>query len=229
MKADILQRLLEARKGRRGVAVVSDLASGEQRFIARGEASGDAALDAALDESFARDHSRTIEIGGAEVFIHIHNPPLKMIIVGAVHVAQDLIPMAGAAGFDVSVIDPRGAFATAERFPQVTLHSDWPDEVMPGLGIDHRTAVLALTHDPKIDDPALTHALRSECFYIGALGSRKTHAGRLERLSAHGFEAETMARIHGPIGLDIGARGTAEIAISIMGQVVQVLRRGPGA
>jgi xanthine dehydrogenase accessory factor len=228
MDRALLDRLREARAARRAVAVVTELASGAQRLVARGDASGDAELDEHLAACFGRDRSRTVEIGGRETFLHIHNPPLKMIVVGAVHMAQELIPIAGAAGYDVTIIDPRGAFATEARFPGVELVAEWPDEVMPGLGIDHRSAVLALTHDPKIDDPALTFALASECFYIGALGSRKTHAGRVERLKAHGLGDDELARIHAPIGLAIGAQGPAEIAISIMAEVTSVLRLGGG-
>jgi xanthine dehydrogenase accessory factor len=226
MDRSLLAKLQGARADRRGVAVVTDLGTGVQRLIERDGTSGDAALDALLVESFARDQSRTVELEGHDYFLHIHNPPLKMIIVGAVHMTQHLIAMAQAAGYDITIIDPRGAFATAERFPGVNLIVDWPDDIMAGLGVDHRSAVLALTHDPKIDDPALSFALRSECFYIGALGSRRTHAGRLERLGVHGFDEATMARIHGPIGLNIGARGPAEIAVSILAEVTSVLRLG---
>jgi len=228
MDADLLKRLVAARAARQAVAIVTDIADGAQSLIERGVTTGEEELDAALAEGFARDQSRTLEIGERTVFIHIHNPPLKMIIVGAVHVAQELIPMATAANYDVTVIDPRGAFASQERFPGVAVRAEWPDEAMAELEIDHRACILALTHDPKIDDPALSAALRSECFYIGALGSRKTHALRLERLTANGFSDTELARIHGPIGLNIGARGPAEIAISILAEVTQSLRLGDG-
>lgn len=225
MNRDILDRLLKDRRERRALAVVTVLSSGAQRVVTPEDVAGEGELSEALGRAFASDQSRVVEVAGEEQFIHVHNPPLRMIVIGAVHVAQALIPVAELAGYALTIVDPRGAFATAERFPHVELLDEWPDEVMPGLGIDRRSAVLALTHDPKIDDPALMIALRSPCFYIGALGSKKTHAGRLERLSGQGFGAEELARIHGPIGLDIGARGAAEIAIAIMAEVTQTLRR----
>ena len=226
MKKSALDQLLRDRNDRRAVAVVTALASGDQRMVYLDELDGEGELAEPLADAFVRDKSRVIEIDGAEHFIHIFNPPLKMIIVGAVHVSQALIPMAQATGYAVTIIDPRGAFSTEERFPDVSLHDDWPDDVLPGLEVDHRSAILALTHDPKIDDPALSFALKSPCFYIGALGSRKTHAGRRERLAAGGFSDAEMDRIHGPIGLNIGAAGVAEIAVSIMAEVTQTLRLG---
>jgi xanthine dehydrogenase accessory factor len=148
------------------------------------------------------------------------------VIIGAVHIAQSVIPMAQALGYDVTVIDPRGAFATGARFPGIALHAEWPDEVIPAIGLDARTAVIALTHDPKIDDPALAAALRSDVFYVGALGSRKTQGSRLARLGEAGFSEAELARIHGPIGLSIGARGAPEIAVSIMAEITRALRLG---
>jgi len=179
-----------------------------------------------LADGFRFDRSGVHQGEAGEVFVSIHNPPLQMIIVGAVHIAQCVAPIAGAAGYDVTVIDPRGAFASEERFPGIDVRPDWPDEVLPEMTLDARTAFLALTHDPKIDDPALQAALASECFYIGALGSRRTQGSRLERLTAAGISADNLARIHGPIGLDIGARGAPEIAISIMAEVTGALRQG---
>ena len=157
-------------------------------------------------------------------FIQIFNPALRLIVIGAVHIAQALAPMASLAGYHVTVVDPRRAFATDSRFPDVAMNGDWPDEAMTELAPDRRTAVVALTHDPKLDDPALDVALRSEAFYIAALGSRRTHAGRLERLQALGHEPATLARIHGPAGLDIGAVSPAEIAISVMAEMTRALR-----
>ncbi len=229
MKKSALDRLLEDRRERRAVAMVTALDTGDQRMVYLDDVGAEGDLAAPLAEAFARDKSQTVEIGGAEHFIHVFNPPLKMIIVGAVHVAQALIPIAEATGYAVTIIDPRGAFATEQRFPSVRLYDDWPDEILPDLDVDHRSAILALTHDPKIDDPALTFALKSSCFYIGALGSRKTHAGRRERLLANGFSDADLDRIHGPIGLDIGARGVAEIAVSIMAEVTRSLRQGAEA
>lgn len=166
------------------------------------------------------------QIGIAEgVFVHTHEPPLRLILAGAVHVAQALIPMAQIVGFDVVLIDPRGAFATPDRFPGVTIHEEYPEDVLPQIGIDHRTAIVTLAHDPKIDDPALQAGFNSDAFYIGALGSRRTQGQRLERLSARGYGPEDLRRIHGPVGLDIGALGPAEIAVSIMAELVARQRR----
>lgn len=158
-------------------------------------------------------------LAGQRCFILVRNPPPRVLIVGAVHITQALAPMAALAGYEVTVIDPRGAFATVDRFPGVALSDDWPDDAVKGLRPDLRTAVVTLTHDPKLDDPALIAALQSDAFYIGALGSRKTHAARLERLGAAGFDAAALARIHGPAGLAIGAKSPAEIAISVLAQL----------
>ena len=206
---------------RRAVAVVTRIDSGEQRMISRTGAGNDP-LAAVLDEAFRFDQSG---VHGDE-FVHVYNPPLRLVIIGAVHIAQGVIPMALQAGYDITVIDPRGAFATGARFPDVALHADWPDEILPRLGLDARTAFLALTHDPKIDDPALALALKSEVFYIGALGSKKTQGSRVDRLKALGFDDAELRRIHGPIGLAIGAKGAAEIAISIMAEMTKSLRLG---
>jgi xanthine dehydrogenase accessory factor len=221
MKAEMVAALLDARQKRRAVALVTDLAGGGQRLVTRTHMKNDPLADG-LDEAFRFDQSGMQ--GGH--FVHIHNPPLRLAITGAVHIAQSVIPMAQAAGYDVTVIDPRGAFATGARFPGIDLKVEWPDEVLPGMGLDARTAVLALTHDPKIDDPALHLALKSDVFYIGALGSKKTQASRVERLAAMGFTDNQIARIHGPIGLPIGAKGAAEIAISIMAEMTKSLRLG---
>jgi xanthine dehydrogenase accessory factor len=185
---------------------------------------GEAALETELRAALRTDKSRTVRTGSAEVFINVFNPPLRMLMVGAVHISQALIPLAQRAGYDVTVVDPRTAFATPERFPDVHLVTEWPDEVIPKLGLDRRTAVVLLTHDPKIDDPALVLALRSDAFYIGALGSPRTHAKRVERMQAEGFDDAALARLHAPIGLDIGAVGPVEIALSILAEVTAVLR-----
>jgi xanthine dehydrogenase accessory factor len=221
VKRDILARLLKARAAREAVALVTHLDSGAQRIVPRVEAAADP-LAAVLDEAFRFDQSGVHE----GHFIGIYNPPLRLIMVGAVHIAQSVIPIAQLAGYDVTVIDPRGAFATGARFPGIALHEDWPDEVIPRIGLDSRSALLALTHDPKIDDPALIAALRSNVFYVGALGSKKTHASRIARLKDKGFGEPEIARIHGPIGLAIGAKGPAEIAIAIMAEVTRALRLG---
>jgi xanthine dehydrogenase accessory factor len=216
------EQIIEARAARRPVALVTWLASGAQRLVARGEDAG--GLGEALAEAFRRDRSGTVKTADGEVFIRVYNPALRMIVIGAVHTAQYLAPLAKMTGYDVIVVDPRGAFATEERFPGVRLAPDWPDEVLPGIGLDARTALIALTHDPKIDDVALRLALASDVFYVGALGSLKTHAKRVDRLKAQGLTGAALTRIHAPIGLDIGAQGPAEIAVAIMAQVMAVLR-----
>jgi xanthine dehydrogenase accessory factor len=225
MHYGMLMELIMARNDRRSIAMVVNLANGAERLVDRAEAKDDLLADD-LDAAFRFDRSGTVKIGDAEYFINVYNPPLQLVIVGAVHLAQALIPFARAAGYDVTVIDPRAAFASSERFPGVTVHSEWPDEVLPKLDLGPRTAVVALTHDPKIDDPALAAALRSRCFYIGALGSKKTQGARHERLTAAGFGEADLQRIHGPIGLSIGARGPAEIAISIIAEITAALRVG---
>jgi len=221
MKRQTLEALLAARAGRQAVALITDLASGAERIVTRAQSKNDP-LAEKLDEAFRFDQSGTQD----GQFINIHNPPLRLIIIGAVHIAQAVVPMAEQAGYQVAVIDPRGAFATGARFPGVELHADWPDEVIPRIGLDARTALIALTHDPKIDDPALNAALQADLFYIGALGSKKTQSSRQERLKAQGFSEASIARIHGPIGLNIGAKGAPEIAISIMAEMTKALRLG---
>jgi xanthine dehydrogenase accessory factor len=221
LKRELLERLLAARANRRAVALVTDLESGAQRLVPRSEAASDP-LAAKLDEAFRFDQSGSHE----GQFINIHNPPLRLVVIGAVHIAQSVIPIAQQLGYDVTVIDPRGAFATGARFPGISLHAEWPDEVIPKIGLDPRTALIALTHDPKIDDPALDAALKSDVFYIGALGSKKTQSTRAARLQQAGFTVEQIARIHGPIGLAIGAKGAPEIAVSIMAEMTRALRLG---
>lgn len=221
MKREVLEQLLAARANRQAVALITNLDTGEQRIVPRSAAASDP-LAAKLDEAFRFDQSGSHD----GHFVNIHNPPLRLVIIGAVHIAQSVIPIAQQLGYDVTVIDPRGAFATGARFPGISLHAEWPDEVIPQIGLDPRTALIALTHDPKIDDPALHAALKSDVFYIGALGSKKTQASRGERLKAAGFTEEQVARIHGPIGLNIGAKGAPEIAVSIMGEVTRCLRLG---
>jgi xanthine dehydrogenase accessory factor len=221
VKREILNELLKARASRTAVALITNLATGEERLVSRASSSHDP-LAKVLDEAFRFDKSGVYE----GEFVNIHNPPLRLVIIGAVHIAQSLIPIAQQAGYDITVIDPRGAFATGERFPGVALHAEWPDEILPKIGLDARTALIALTHDPKIDDPALCFALKTDAFYIGALGSKKTQASRRERLLKQGFSEVDLSRIHGPIGLPIGATGAPEIAISIMAEMVKALRLG---
>ena len=201
------------RAERKPVAYVVDLDAGTRSLSTEGH-----------DHAFRMDRSGFAP--DSRTFVAIHNPPLRLIIVGAVHIAQALVPMARIAGYDPSLIDPREAFGSDSRFPGETILHDWPDEAITQLGLDARTALVLLTHDPKLDDPALEQALRAECFYIGALGSTRTHAKRVERLTASGFTETEIAKIHGPIGLDIGASGPAEIAVSILAEMTQVLRKG---
>ena len=235
MKRATLDALAAGRAAGRPMALATRLADGAQWLIAPGDADKDA--DGAPPEivraalaALAADESRSVDIGGETLFVQVHTPPWRMAIVGAVHIAQALAPMAAAADYRVLVVDPRGAFASAARFPGVELSRDWPDEAFEKAGLDAHCAVVALTHDPKIDDPALTAALQSEAFYIGALGSRRTHARRLERLAESGADrAAAAARIHGPIGLAIGARSPAEIAVAILAQVVAARRLGAAA
>lgn len=221
MKHTLLNELLAARANRRAVALVTHLATGEQRLVPRASAQNDP-LAEKLDEAFRFDQSGTHD----GHFVNIHNPPLRLVIIGAVHIAQSVIPIAQQLGYDITVIDPRGAFATGARFPGIALHAEWPDEIIPQIGLDPRTAMIALTHDPKIDDPALNAALKSDLFYIGALGSKKTQASRAQRLKDAGFTEMQIARVHGPIGLSIGAKGAPEIAVSIMAEMTRSLRLG---
>ena len=205
------------------MATITRLATGAQQLVHPGDPVADD-LAAPLAEALRKDKSQVVATATGEVFINVYNPALRMIMIGAVHISQALIPMARQAGYDISVIDPRTAFASGERFTGVMLDARWPDEALPGLSLDRRTAFIALTHDPKIDDPALTIALASDCFYIGALGSGRTHAKRRERLLAAGLTDAQLDRIRAPIGLDIGAIGAPEIAISIMAEVTGLLR-----
>jgi xanthine dehydrogenase accessory factor len=231
MKRAVLDAVAAARAGKRQLALVTHLKSGAQSIVTNTDISGDLALDAAAvaaaREALRHDRSGALPAGDG-LFVHVFNPPLRLVIVGAVHIAQALAPMAALAGYDVTIVDPRGAFATEARFPGVTLTDDWPDDAMKRLAPDARTAIVTLTHDPKLDDPALHVALRSEAFYIGSLGSKKTNAARHQRLAEAGFTAAEMARIHGPIGLKLGGRAPAEIAIAIMAQIVQTLHAVPG-
>ena len=224
MRNEILNTILAARASKTALAVVTRVADGAQCSYDGTAARGDLALAPVQIEEVRtrlRDDRSGMFSDGA-LFVHIHNPPLRLIIIGAVHIAQALAPMATVAGFDVTVVDPRGAFATEERFPGVTLCDDWPDEALEALAPDSRTAVVTLTHDPKLDDPALHVALRSSAFYIACLGGRRTHGGRLSRLTEAGFDNATLGRIHGPAGLPIGAVSPAEIALSILAQLTAV-------
>ena len=231
MKLGFLQKALAASREGRPAVLATNLTNGLQTFIEATETAGDLTLDAAalqaIRKAVTEDRNTTIETADGPVFIEVFNPRLRCVIVGAVHIAQPLARMAALTGYLVTVVDPRTAFASDARFPDVVLSTDWPDEAMEELKPNRRTAVVTLTHDPKLDDPALSVALRSDAFYIGALGSKKTHAARCKRLQALGFNEEELTRIHGPVGLDIGAISPAEIAIAIMAQITQVLRAEP--
>jgi len=213
MPAAMLEALVAARAARRQIAYVVDLEDWTRRLDDTGHATRFAS-----DRTGVEDDGRT--------FVAVHNPPLRLVIVGAVHIAQALVPMARIAGYDPIIIDPRAAFGSETRFPGERLISDWPDDALNDFGLDARTALVLLTHDPKLDDPALHIALKSNVFYIGALGSTRTHAKRVSRLQEAGFTAADIARINGPVGLDIGAASPAEIAVSILAQLVHALRRG---
>jgi xanthine dehydrogenase accessory factor len=225
----VLEELLAARRARRPVVLATPMAGGSHRLVpvAGGGAAGDA-LAAGVAEVVRRDQAEVVEAGGGAVLLEPHLAPLRLIIVGAVHVAQPLAEMAGLAGFAVTIVDPRRAFATAARFPGQALVVRWPDEAIAELAPDARTAVVTLTHDPKLDDPALVAALASPAFYVGCLGSAKTHAARRTRLGEQGIAAAALDRLHGPVGVRIGARTPAEIAVSILAEAVAALR-GAGA
>jgi xanthine dehydrogenase accessory factor len=232
MKGRILDRVVAAGREHRSIALATDLVTGRQVLIDDGSREGDLELDqTALDavrNALQADRNRTIETPAGRVFIEVFSPPRRCFVVGAVHIAQPLVQMLSLTDFAVMVIDPRGSFATEARFPNVELSQEWPDEALERLKPDQRSAVVTLTHDPKLDDPALAVALRSDCFYIGALGSRRTHAARCSRLKEMGFTEADFARIHGPVGLAIGAVSPAEVATSIVAQIIQVLRQGKG-
>jgi xanthine dehydrogenase accessory factor len=224
MKLSILSALNTERANRRAAIVVTDVASGEQRLV-KGADVGKDPLKDILEKHIRSGKSGMEETPAGKVFLTVYVPPPRLVITGAVHISQALAPVAQLLDYDVIIIDPRTAFASPERFPEVKVLAQWPDEALPPLHIDRYTAFVALTHDPKIDDPALIHALSKDCFYIGALGSRKTHARRLERLKAQGFGDNELSRIHAPIGLDIGAVSPPEIAVSIMAQITARLRQ----
>jgi xanthine dehydrogenase accessory factor len=243
--AELLRQLVHDAEQRRGAVVATWLSSRRRVLLHPLEEGGDiaGAVDAssgrpsgilpevlsAAREAVTRDRSTVIETPEGEVFLHVHNPPLRLVVIGAVHITQSLAPMAALAGFDVTVIDPRSAFAADARFPGVKLDGRWPDDALAGAQLDPRTAVVTLSHDPKLDDPALEAALASKAFYIGALGSRKSHAKRVARLAEKGFGEQDVARIHAPVGLNIGSVTPAEIAVAVLAEMVGALRRGDDA
>lgn len=221
----ILKKCNAARAARKAVAIVTNLNDGRDRCVVEGDPlTGH--LGEALATAFRTGKSARVTIGDVAFFLNVHVPAVRIVVIGAVHISQALVPMARQAGFDIEIIDPRGAFATPERFPDIKLYADWPQDILPSHPLDTYCALVAVTHDPKIDDPALIAALNAHCFYIGALGSRKTHGRRAERLLAAGIEQAMIEQIQAPIGLDIGAASPAEIAVSILAEIIQHLR-GP--
>jgi xanthine dehydrogenase accessory factor len=228
MKLTLLTTLNAERAARRAAIVVTGVESGEQRLVKSADIAKDP-LRAVLSEHLRSGKSGMEETPQGRVFLTVYVPAAQLVVIGAVHISQALAPIAKLLGYDVIIVDPRTAFATPERFPDVKVIAEWPDKALPPLNVDRYTAFVALTHDPKIDDPALLHALARDCFYIGALGSRKTHARRLERLKQEGLSDADLTRIHAPIGLDIGAVSPAEIAVAIMAQITERLREEPEA
>jgi xanthine dehydrogenase accessory factor len=225
VKLDVLQQLNEERAARRAAILITDVGSGAQRLVKAADVNRDA-LSEVLQQRLPSGKSGMVETAQGPAFLTVYVPPPRLLAIGAVHISQALAPMARMLGYDVTIVDPRTAFATPERFPDVPLIAEWPDVALPPLNVDRYTAFVALTHDPKIDDPALLHAFERRCFYIGALGSKKTHARRIERLAGQGVSEADLGRIHAPIGLAIGAVSPPEIAVSIMAEITAALRQG---
>ena len=223
MDPNLLKKLNAERRARRAAILVTDLGDGRDRLVREGDRV-EGALGEAVAKAFRSGRSGTAEMDGRTFFLNVHVPPPRLVVIGAVHISQALYPMAAAAGFAVEIVDPRTAFATADRFAGAELHAEWPEDVLARTPLDAYTAVAAVTHDPKIDDFPLQAALQAGCFYVGALGSRKTHARRVERLQAAGLTAEQIGRIRAPIGIDIGASSPAEIAVAVLAEVIQALR-----
>jgi xanthine dehydrogenase accessory factor len=223
LRLDVLSALNAERAARRAAVVVTDVASGAQRLVKAADVGADPLADK-LRQHLRAGKSGMTDTAQGRAFLTVHVPSPRLVITGAVHISQALAPIGRLLGYDVTIVDPRTAFASIERFPDVKVIAEWPDKALPPLGIDRYTAFVALTHDPKIDDPALTHALSRDCFYIGALGSKKTHARRVERLKQQGLGDADIARIHAPIGLKIGATSPMEIAVAIMAEITARLR-----
>jgi xanthine dehydrogenase accessory factor len=232
MKGRFLDAVIAAGRAARSVVLATELKTGHQLLLDGERIDGDLVLDeaalSAMRDALRSDRNITLQTPAGRVFVQVYSPPRRCFVIGAVHISQPLVQMLTLADYTAIIIDPRQSFATEARFPGVELSTEWPDEALERLKPDHRSAVVTLTHDPKLDDPALAVALRSDCFYIGALGSRRTHAARCQRLTEVGFVEADLARIHAPIGLAIGAVSPAEIAVSILGQMTEVLRRGVG-
>jgi xanthine dehydrogenase accessory factor len=225
----VLETVRRARAGQRAVVLLTPLDGRPVTTWANDDPALEPALAQAAHRAIVNDDAATVETSSGRVFVQAINPPLKLVIVGAVHIAQPLVQIASLLGYEITLVDPREAFARAERWPGITVANDWPDERIRSMHLDHRSAVVALTHDPKVDDAALEAALQSAAFYVGALGSMKTHGARLQRLQSRGFTADALGRIHGPIGLRIGARSPGEIAVAIVAQMTESLRRAPAA
>jgi xanthine dehydrogenase accessory factor len=223
LKLDLLHALNAEREARRAAVLVTDVTTGAQRLVKASDAAKDPLRDV-LEKRLRMAKSGMEETALGRVFVTVYVPSPKLVITGAVHISQTLAPVGQLLGFDVTIVDPRTAFASIERFPDVKVIAEWPDVALPPLDVDRYTAFIALTHDPKIDDPALKHALARDCFYVGALGSKKTHAKRVTRLKEAGLTDAAIARIHAPIGLAIGAVSPAEIALAIMAEITQTMR-----
>jgi xanthine dehydrogenase accessory factor len=226
MRAEDLFALNAEIVRRRPTVLITDMTTGAQRLVRPEEVAQDP-LARVLEQRFQSGASGLVAADGTRLFLQVHSPSIRLVVIGAVHIAQVLAPMARLAGFEVTIIDPRTAFASPERFPDVELIAEWPQDALPAFKLDRRTAVVLLTHDPRIDDPGLVAALAADCFYIGALGSKKTHAKRLERLSAAGCSQADLSRVHAPIGVDIGALTPPEIAVSILAELIAAQRRKP--
>jgi xanthine dehydrogenase accessory factor len=224
-----LKKLNQERRSRRAALLLTDLKDGRDRVIRESDfVAGE--LGEAVAKAFRSGKSVTVNADGTDYFLNVHVPPPRVVAIGAVHISQALAPIARIAGYDIEIIDPRTAFATPERFEGTLLHAEWPEEVLKARPLDAYTAVAALTHDPKIDDFPIAEALRRNCFYVGALGSRKTHARRVERLEKLGIGSVQIERIHAPIGVDIGAASPQEIAVAVMAEIIDAFRkRGIGA
>ncbi|KQT86272.1 XdhC family protein [Aurantimonas sp. Leaf443] len=224
MEASLLQALNGERAARRAAVLVTDVSTGRQRLVREAAIAADPLADA-VGKVLRSGKSQMVAGPEGEIFLNAHLPPPRIVVIGAVHVSQALAPMARLAGYDVEIVDPRTAFATPERFEGVTLHAEWPQDVLAARPLDAYTALCAITHDPKIDDLPLIEALKAGCFYVGALGSRKTHAGRVERLMQAGVAESALARIEAPIGADIGASTPGEIAVAILASVIEAFRK----
>ena len=230
MKQALLQELLQARQDKRSCALLTWLNDGHSQIVFADQPASYLPFELIekIQQAMQEDRSGVLETSDGPIFVQVFHPPLRLLIVGAVHIAQALVPLARLTGYQVTLIDPRQAWVSQARFSELEITTDWPDLALQDLTLDVRTAVVTLSHDPKLDDPALRVALRSPVFYIGALGSRKTHAARLGRLTEDGFSQAELERIHAPIGLNIGAHSPSEIALSIMAEITQVLRQGGG-